>query len=168
MLKRSRERSRSEFSLREVTLTDVGKLVQHRRGMFEDMRVGNRRALDASDAVYRKWIKLALRRGTVVGWLAEVRGQVAASGCIWLQPALPNPERQTPLIRPYLFSMYTEPQFRRMGVASRIVREAIAWSQRNGYPCIILHASKKGRGLYRKHGFTRGWEMGRKLKVGHG
>jgi GNAT superfamily N-acetyltransferase len=166
MLKRSQMRSHREFSLREVTITDVDKLVQHRRGMFEDMREGNRRALDASDAIYRKWIKLAIRRGTVFGWIV-VRGQAVASGCVWLQPDLPSPERQTILVRRYLFSMYTEPQFRRMGVASRIVREDIAWSQRNGYPHIALHASKKGRGLYREYGFTRGWEMSRKLRVGH-
>ena len=133
--------------------------------MFEDMGVTDRRTLNASDTVYRKWIKQALSRKTVVGWVAEAEGQVAGSGLIWLQASLPTPGGETKLVRPYLFSMFTEPDFRRMGVASLIVREAIAWCKRNRYPRIILHASVKGRGLYRKHGFTRTWEMRRRLKT---
>jgi GNAT superfamily N-acetyltransferase len=135
--------------------------------MFEDMGVLNLKALDASDIVYRKWIKLALSKMAVIGWIVEVRKQVAGSGCIWLQPVLPKPEGETGLVRPYLFSMYTEPQFRRMGIASRIVRQVAVWCRRNGYPRVILHTSKKGRSLYRKHGFARSWEMRRELKVGH-
>jgi hypothetical protein len=50
--------------------------------MFEDMGVRNRHARDASDPVYGKWIKLALRRGIVIEWIVEVRRQVAGSGCI--------------------------------------------------------------------------------------
>jgi GNAT superfamily N-acetyltransferase len=134
--------------------------------MFEDMGVRDKEALDASDMIYRKWIKLALRKRTVVGWAVEFEKEVAGSGCLWLQPALPNPEGETKLLRPYLFSMFTEPEFRRKGVASSIVREAVEWCRRNGYPHVVLHGSKKGRGLYAKHGFTRTWEMRRQLKIG--
>jgi GNAT superfamily N-acetyltransferase len=62
-------------------------------------------------------------------------------------------------MEPYLFSMFTEPRFRRKGVASRILKEAIRWSRKNGYGRILLHASKKGRRLYGENGFTRTWEM---------
>jgi GNAT superfamily N-acetyltransferase len=134
--------------------------------MFEDMGERNRQALATSDVVFRKWVKIALRKKTIVGWIVEVKGRVAGSGCVWLQPALPSPQRETRLVRPYLFSMFTEPEFRRAGVASRIVSEAIMWCKDNGYQSMLLHASKKARGLYRKHGFTRTWEMKRPLKIG--
>ena len=153
------------FQLRKASTRDLETLVRHRRGMFEDMGVTDFRALNASDSVYRKWIKEAFSKRVVVGWVAEVQGQVAGSGLIWLQSSLPNPEGETKLVRPYLFSMFTEPVFRRKGVASLIMREAIAWCKRNRYPRIILHASEKGRSLYRKHGFTRTWEMKRRIKI---
>jgi len=134
--------------------------------MFEDMGVHDIEALDAADSAYRKWIKLALMKRVVVGWIVEVGGEIAGSCCLWLQPALPNPEGETRLHRPYLFSMFTEPQFRRKGVASSIVRQAVEWCRKNGYPRLTLHASKKGRGLYAKYGFTRTWEMRRQIKIG--
>jgi GNAT superfamily N-acetyltransferase len=133
--------------------------------MFEDMGAHNLSALYAFGLVYRKWIRHALRHLTVVGWIAEVDGQLAGSGCIWLQPSLPNPHGETKLVRPYLFSMYTEPEFRRRGVASLIVRESVEWCKKNGFPSMRLHASKKGRALYRKYGFARAWEMEQWFKV---
>ena len=69
------------------------------------------------------------------------------------------------MVRPYLFSMYTEPEFRRRGVASLIVRESVEWCKKNGFPSMRLHASKKGRALYRKYGFARAWEMEQWFKV---
>ena len=157
----------AKYLLRRASLRDIDTLVRHRRGMFEDMGERNRQALVTSDVVFRKWVKIALRKKTIVGWIVEVKGRVAGSGCVWLQPALPSPQRETRLVRPYLFSMFTEPEFRRAGVASRIVSEAIMWCKDNGYQSMLLHASKNARGLYRKHGFTRTWEMKRQLKIGH-
>jgi GNAT superfamily N-acetyltransferase len=133
--------------------------------MFEDMGAHDLFALDSSDLVYRKWIKDALRRGKVVGWIVEVDGQLADSGCIWLQHSLPNPHGETKLVRPYLFSMYTESEFRRRGVASLILRGSVAWCKKNGFQRMRLHASKKGRAFYQEYGFVRTWEMEQWFKV---
>jgi GNAT superfamily N-acetyltransferase len=55
--------------------------------------------------------------------------------------------------------MYTHPEFRRRGVASMVVHEAIEWCRVRGYGRLRLHASEMGRSVYRKFGFKRGWEM---------
>jgi GNAT superfamily N-acetyltransferase len=56
-------------------------------------------------------------------------------------------------------SMYTEPEFRRKGFATLIVKEAMSWARRNGYARMSLHASKAGRSVYDKLGWERSWEM---------
>jgi GNAT superfamily N-acetyltransferase len=127
--------------------------------MWQDMGVRSSDVLDAADRIYRRWVKSEIMKERLVGWIVEApEDVVAGGGCLWLRPVQPRP-RSRMLVEPYLFSMFTEPNFRRQGVASRILNEAIKWSKRNGYTRILLHASQKAKRLYSKHGFTRTWEM---------
>src|SRR5437879_5278487 len=66
---------------------------------------------------------------------------VAGGGCVWLQPVQPRPHRAS-MVQPYLLSMYTEPGFRRRGVASMVVKEAMGWCRKNKYERLMLHASE--------------------------
>jgi GNAT superfamily N-acetyltransferase len=59
--------------------------------------------------------------------------------------------------------MYTLPEYRKMGVASSIVKEAIKWSRDNGFGRISLHASSQGKSVYEKFGFQQTNEMLLKL-----
>ena len=47
----------------------------------------------------------------------------------------------------------------RKGVARLVVKEAERWARANGYPSMNLHTSKKGRKVYKRLGWERGWEM---------
>ena len=132
--------------------------------MWEDMGVKDQSALDRADWAYGKWARKRLKDGTLLGWIAEGKGGVVAGGgCLWMQPVQPRPGYAIG-IQPYLLSMYTEPGFRGKGVAFLIVEEAANWTRKRGYPSLRLHASGMGRGLYRKLGFQRAWEM--KLEFG--
>lgn len=165
LMKRTRHgaKSHQRFLLREAAVHDVDVLVRHRRGMWEDLGVRNKSVLDEADRAYRRWVKSGFKNERLLGWIAETKeGVVAGSGCIWLRSAQPRPSLKVQ-IQPYLLSLYTEPLFRRRGVASSIVREAIKWCRRNGYSRLALHASRYGRSLYQKYGFTRSWEMRLKL-----
>ena len=83
---------------------------------------------------------------------------------MWLQQVQPRPHRAS-MVQPYLLSMYTEPDFRRRGVASMVVKEAIRWCRKKGYEVLMLHASEMGRRVYSKLGFKRTWEM--RLDLAH-
>ena len=162
--KTNASKSHHKFTLRDAGASDVDLLVHHRREMWKDLGVKNRLVLDKADLAYRKWVKSGLKNGSLLGWIAETKESLpAGSGCLWLRPAQPKPNVKVQ-IQPYLLSMYTEPPFRRKGVASRVVKEAIQWCSKNGYSRLALHASRYGRGVYRKHGFTRSWEM--RLELG--
>lgn len=157
---------KGRFTIRPAGLKEVEVLVRHRRAMWDDMGVRDKRALDRADLVYRKWARKQLAAGTLKAWVVEdLGGQVVGSGCLWLQPVQPTPMFDGKA-QPYLMSMYTEPGARGKGVASRIVRVTVDWSRRNGYPWAVLHASRMGRGLYKGLGFKRLWEMGVDLSRG--
>lgn len=158
---RRRCRRVPKLRIRRATLRDLGVLVEHRRRMFVDMGdldPASPRA-KAADRRYRAWARAKLRqRARFAAFVAERDGQVVGSGCVWVmdtQPSPWNPRARTP----YLLSIYTHPEARGQGVASLIVKAALAWSKARGHRIMRLHASRQGRGVYRRFGFERSWEM---------
>lgn len=147
------------MKIRRATLRDLDLLVRHRRGMFEAMGIGNAAQHRRADAFYRQWARSRIRNGTLFGFLAETReGHPAASGCVWLREEQPCPgARPGPV--PYLMSMFTEPEHRGRGLAGRIVREAIRFARARRSWKFTLHASRMGRRIYERAGFTRSTEM---------
>jgi GNAT superfamily N-acetyltransferase len=111
------------------------------------------------DPRYRAWAVPRLESGELAGCIAETpNGSVVASGLVWFRPDQPRPQIPR-LVSPYILSMYTAPEWRHRGVASRLVRELVTVCRKEGYPNVELHASKRGRGVYRHLGFARTWEM---------
>lgn len=158
-----RRLSKSRVKLRRASLRDIEVFVHQRRGMWADMGQKSRAKLDEESRVYRRWVRSRLKTGSVVGWVAETkRGDIVAGGIVWLRPTVSRPGVKH-LVQPFLLSMYTEPEWRGQGLASRIVDEAVKWAKKSGYAAIMLHASPMGRGMYLRRGFRRMWEM--KLEV---
>ncbi len=121
--------------------------------------------LDAGDPVYRRWTARMLRARRFIGWIAEDRaGTPIGSGAVWLTEVQPRPGEWT-RGRPYILSMYTDPEHRGEGIASAIVRASVRYARENGYSRITLHASTMGRPVYRRLGFERTWEMRRMLRA---
>jgi GNAT superfamily N-acetyltransferase len=147
-----------KIRIRLATVADLSTLVRHRRAMFAEMGEKDERDMARHDRVYRQWARVRLRRGELVGFVAEVNGKTAGSGCVWLQERQPRPGLDHPCV-PYLLSMFTEPDFRGCGIATRIVKAAHDWCRKHGHGNISLHASKMGRSIYKKLGYARTWEM---------
>jgi GNAT superfamily N-acetyltransferase len=127
--------------------------------MFAEIGGRPPKQLRAHDPVYRRWILPRLRSGEIVMLLAQTADhRTVASGGIWFRPEQPRPGAPRTTV-PYLFSMFTEPEYRRRGLARRIVRETLRICRKLGYARVVLHAAPKGRALYRGIGFERSWEM---------
>ena len=131
--------------------------------MWLDLGAREQRELGRADKVYARWARSRMKSGTLMGWVAENEGKVLGGGCVWLQPVQPRPGYKL-MIQPYLLSMYTEPRYRGLGVASGVVEKALEWCRSNGFHQLRLHASEMGRKVYLKHGFERTWEMRRRIK----
>ncbi len=159
---RSRGKTRpstKSLTVRRAGLRDLDVLVHQRRAMWIDLGVRDHSRHERADKIYRRWADTRLRNHQLIAWLVQSRdGRVAGGGCLWLQPIQPNPKRAD-MLQPYLLSMYTEPEFRRQGVASMVVSKALEWCRKKGYGRLMLHASEMGRSVYKKFGFRRTWEM---------
>ena len=109
--------------------------------------------------VARPWLSRALDDKTYHHWLAlDASGEVAGGGgvllCSWpANPKDPCTERAV------ILNVYTEPQFRRQGVARQIMLAILAWIEAQGFKSANLHSSREGRGLYEKLGFEPTSEM---------
>jgi GNAT superfamily N-acetyltransferase len=147
------------FKIRRASAKDLGLLVDHRQQMFEEMTGTKRGEANLAGDAYRNWAKEMLKQKLYHGYIVtDIRGSVATSGCVWLRQVQPSRGHPASLV-PYLMSMYTAPEFRRKGLASIIVKQAMAWAKKNRYTEMYLHASVTGRKVYSQLGWERVWEM---------
>ncbi|HLI96712.1 MAG TPA: GNAT family N-acetyltransferase [Candidatus Baltobacteraceae bacterium] len=59
----------------------------------------------------------------------------------------------------FINAVYVHPDYRRRGVANRLMRLAIAWARERGCRSVRLRSSDEGRFLYEQLGFREGREM---------
>ena len=152
-----------DLPLREATPADIPTLVRHRRRMFEDMAAVASEASDAAglaamDIRYAEQLRVHLRDGKQRAWVIESTGRIVSSGAALFSEWLPRPGDLTQRLA-YLHSVFTEPGYRRRGLARRIVEAALAACQKMGLRRLTLHASHAGRPLYQSMGFLSTNEM---------
>ena len=61
--------------------------------------------------------------------------------------------------RAVILNVYTEPEFRKRGIARQVMLTILAWVKERGFRAVNLHASAEGRHLYEKLGFEATNEM---------
>jgi GNAT superfamily N-acetyltransferase len=144
--------------VREAAGADLDVILHHKRSMFRDMGVGTEAELDAMVATARPFIGAALEDGSYRAWLVDLDGHVVAGGGVAIVPFQPNPFDPRPR-RAWILNMYTEPPFRRRGLARRILVAMLAWCREEGFGSVFLHASDAGRPLYESLGFVPTSEM---------
>ena len=153
-----------EITIREVAPNESAIILHHRRSMFRDMGEGTAAELDRMVEVAGPWLARALTDGSYHHWLAlDGSGRVVGGGGVLLGPWPPSP-RDPCTERAVILNVYTEPEFRKRGIARQIMRTILAWVKERGFRAVNLHASAEGRPLYEKLGFEPTNEM--RLKFG--
>ncbi|MGH9521662.1 MAG: GNAT family N-acetyltransferase [Terriglobales bacterium] len=147
----------SEISIRPGTLEDVETVVRHRIEMFRAMGI-NEEHLAAMEQPARAYFSEAMAKGRYLAFLADDNGKVVAGGGIVLLhwPATASEARDS---RPMILNMFTESEYRRRGLARRIMQAMLDWCRQEGYKSVSLHASEYGRPLYESMGFQPTNEM---------
>jgi GNAT superfamily N-acetyltransferase len=152
--------------IRPAGLDDVGLLARHRAEMFREMG-----PLDA--AVYAslvqeatRYVTRALPSGEYLAWVATPApdpATIIAGAGVQLREMLPRPDHLgTSLLvgqQALIVNVYTEPEWRRQGVAERLVQHILDWCRDRRIASTVLHASAQGRTLYEKLGFAPTNEM---------
>jgi GNAT superfamily N-acetyltransferase len=127
--------------------------------MFRDMGEGTAEELDRMLEVARPWLERALADGSYRHWMAlDGSGRVAGGGGVLLSPWPANPKDPC-TERAVILNVYTEPEFRKRGIARRIMLTILDWVKEKGFRAVNLHASPEGRRLYEQLGFEATNEM---------
>jgi GNAT superfamily N-acetyltransferase len=133
--------------------------------MFQDMGDVSGEAFETLRAKARTRLEQWIDKGDYIGWLATPADQpemVVAGAGVQLQPILPRPRDVATISegrQGTIVNVFTEPQWRRRGVAGLLIQEIIIWSKNEGLDRLILHASDEGRSIYEKLGFVASNEM---------
>jgi GNAT superfamily N-acetyltransferase len=149
--------------IRQATPADISELLRHRQGMYEDMGYNDPEALTAMVSTCQPYLATALANGTLRGWLACAGEQVVAGGVVLISP-WPSHPYDGQCRRATILNMYTDPPFRRQGIALRLMQTMIDWCREQGFAAVYLHASNDGRSLYEGLGFEPTTEMRLTLK----
>jgi GNAT superfamily N-acetyltransferase len=153
------------FRIRRATVRDADIVAWHRARMFQDMGDVSRDAFEILRAKARVRLKEWLDSGDYVGWLATPADQpemVVGGAGVQLQPILPRPVNASTVgegRQGTVVNVFTEPQWRRRGIAGLLIKEIITWSKDEHLDRLLLHASDEGRSVYERLGFIAGNEM---------
>jgi GNAT superfamily N-acetyltransferase len=148
--------------IRAITARDLELICRHREEMFLD--AGSPKA-DLADMTehFRLWLAPRLADGSYFGFVATSYDVPIASIGLMVIDWPPHPSHPTQSERGYVLNVFVEPDFRRQGLASRLMRRAEAEFVKRGVQFAILHATEKGHPLYRALGWNTTSEMARAL-----
>lgn len=154
------------FRIRLATIADAETIASHRARMFRDMGQLTEEAFQVLRLKSRERIEQDMRAGSYVSWLASLAGapnQLIAGAGIQLRRVPPHPTANPAEIADgrhgVIVNVFTEPEWRRRGLAAFLLRQIIDWARVQKLDRLLLHASKEGRSLYERLGFVATNEM---------
>lgn len=158
-----------EFKIRRATPDDAGVIAWHRVRMFQDMGLVPSELLESFRAKALDRLGGALASGEYLGWLVsqpELSQKIIAGAGVMMRKVPPFPIRdKNGEIRiavgrqGLIVNLFTEPEWRRRGIAKLLMKTIIAWSREQNLDGLVLHASDDGRALYEQLGFIPTTEM---------
>ena len=146
------------ITIREGTLADIPIITRHRRRMCEDMNYSDATALSTMVTVTADYLKKAIPDGSFRSWLACDNQNVVGGGAVVIVP-WPAHAYDLECRRATILNVYTEPEYRRRGIARQVMQTMITWCKQEGFARVTLHASEQGRHLYESLGFQLNNEM---------
>lgn len=143
------------LSYKKATLTDLEILTETR---IEVLRAANRLSDDVDMSEVKKqsleYYQNALRNNTHLAYLIfDEEIFVGTGGISYFQvmPTYHNPTGK----KAYIMNMYTNPDYRRQGIAFKTLDLLVTDARKKGITAISLEATDMGRSLYEKYGFMK-------------
>ena len=141
------------MTCRMITADDAPAVARHRAQMFRDIERLSDEETELSRSVTEPWIADLIRSGHYVGWVVEIDGRVVAGGGAFVNELGPGPGRYRKGRGAHVANIYTEPEYRRRGIARQVMQAILAWCEENAMDQVTLAASDEGRALYEALGF---------------
>jgi GNAT superfamily N-acetyltransferase len=122
--------------------------------MFRDMKFIPPEDYEPFRAASSEWLDTLFARDGYAGWLVEDQGAVVAGGGILLREMGPVPGCYRLNKWAHIVNMYTEPGYRRRGLARLLMQTMLDWCSQELFDMVTLAASDEGRPLYVSLGFA--------------
>ena len=157
------------FDIRLATLADLELISWHRARMFQDMGELPLELFETFRRQSRDKLHRMFERDEYVGWLISPENEperIVAGAGVQSREVPPHPltklngeiaianGRQA-----IILNVFTEPEWRRRGLAALLLKRIIDWSREEGVDSLVLHASDEGHALYERLGFIATSEM---------
>jgi GNAT superfamily N-acetyltransferase len=154
-----------DLTIRPASVSDIPEILRQRRGMYEAMGFRDAHDLDQMIATCRPYFEKSIPDGTFRAWLASANGRTVGGGAvvITMRPCHPYDYDQD-CRQAGILNVYVDAEFRRQGIARRLMETMIAWCRDQKFHRVTLHASRDGKPLYESMGFTPTSEMELKLR----
>ncbi|HEY6069741.1 MAG TPA: GNAT family N-acetyltransferase [Chthoniobacterales bacterium] len=159
----------SAFRIRFATAADLELISWHRARMFADMGEMPAEVFDSFRAQSLEALRKMFDRHQYVGWLAtpqDEREKIVAGAGVQLRDVPPHPQPDASgkidivsSRQAIIQNVYTEPDWRRRGLAALLIKRAIEWTREQAIESVVLHASDEGRAVYERLGFIATNEM---------
>ncbi|HEX4633943.1 MAG TPA: GNAT family N-acetyltransferase [Gemmatimonadales bacterium] len=154
------------IAIRRAVEQDALTVAGHRVAMIRDMGILPAEQGPLLERAAETYLRRAIPAEIYVGWLATPEGrpgEVIAGAGIQLRESIPRLRLDRAAVDPgpqgLIVNVYTEPAWRRRGIAERLMGEILRFTREHGVDNVVLHASAEGRSLYEKLGFKQTNEM---------
>ena len=142
------------YEYKKATIADIDELVRTR---IIVLRAANKLSNDVDMSLVEKesyeYYKSALEIGEHIAYLVYDNETFIGAGGVSFYQVMPTYHNPTGK-KAYIMNMYTNPAYRRKGIAYQTLNLLVADAKNKGIDAISLEATEMGRPLYEKFGFT--------------
>ena len=143
------------LTYKKATLEDIDILVKTR---IEVLRAANQLSNDTDMSEVKRqsysYYQKAFRDDSHIAYLVFDETRFVGAGAVsffQVMPTYHNPSGN----KAYIMNMYTKPEYRRKGIAIKILDILVKESNNKGITAISLEATDMGSPLYEKYGFVK-------------
>ena len=138
---------------RRATLTDIDELVANRIDMRQE-RENDKDIADQCDFQERtySYFRKHISDDSYISWIALDEDKVVATSGLCFYFAPPTYKNPSGIVA-YIMNMYTKPEYRNKGIATKLLGYIVEEAKSRNCIKITLNASDMGRPVYEKFGF---------------
>ncbi|GAC1033336.1 GNAT family N-acetyltransferase [Pseudomonas sp. No.21] len=150
------------LQVRRLVPDDLERVCVHREAMFLEAG-GDPARLRVMTEHFRPWLRERLADGRYYGFALMDEARVAAAIGLMSIEWPPHPSHPEVGQRGYVLNVFVEPDYRRRGLASALMKLAEAEFNRRGLGFAVLHATQVGRPVYEALGWAATSEMAKAI-----
>ncbi|UCG03209.1 MAG: GNAT family N-acetyltransferase [Candidatus Heimdallarchaeota archaeon] len=142
------------IQIRRASINDVPTLVRFRSLLFKEMGLLRGEQEEKSfERACELFFTQFIPQNEFLSWIAEDdKKVVAVSGLVFFQKP-PSPGNNSGK-EAYIMNMYTLKEWRKKGIASKLLKKITAFLNQMRIISISLHTTEVGRTVYEKFGFS--------------